>query len=201
MAIPINNVSFENLRTEFNGSNPVSLSQYYSATGGMVPSPPPPGKEQTGPIPTSGNPISLGNFRGVAKLSNLRIIPPAQVDMVDHGNGPFAYEPIFRASSGKSATNIMFILTAAGGLPEVDPTATYSWSFALKPGYTSYYNQTKLCEPNFFASNPLSQPPKPDNSVKGFFIGAANSGLSVYTVTLTDGYTTTTLDLGFDAWW
>ena len=201
MAIPINNVSFEDLRTEFNASKPISLSQYYSSVGGMVPYPPPPGKEQTGPIPTYGNPISLGNFRGVTKLSDLRIIPPAQVDMVDHANGPFTYEPIFLAAKGKSATNILFILTAAGGLPEVDPTATYSWSWELVPGYTSYYSQTGIYEPNYFTNTTLAQSPTPNNSVKGFFIGAANSGLSVYRVTLTDGYTTTSLDLGFDAWW
>lgn len=203
MTIPVNNVSLIGLKNEF--KSPVfhfniSLSDYYAGRG-LVPFPPPPGKEQTGPIPTYGNPISLGNFRGVTNLSNVSIIPPAQVDMVDHNNGPFTYAPIFYASKSNAATNLLFILTAAGGLPEVDPTATYSWSWALVPGYTSYYPQTGIYEPNYFTNTTLAQQPKPNNSVKGFFIGAANSGLSVYRVTLTDGYTTTSLDLGFDAYW
>lgn len=204
MTIPIHNVSLADIKKEFVSylaNYNLSFAHYY-AGGSMVPFPPPPGKEQTGPIPSKfGSPISFGNFRGVTNLSKVRIIPPATIDMVDHGNGPFTYAPIFYATKGDAATNVLFILTAAGGLPEVDPTAKYSWSWELAPGHTNRYPNTGIYEPNYYTGTTLAQQPKPNNSVKGFFIGAANSGLSVYRVTLTDGYTTTSLDLGFDAYW
>lgn len=52
MAVPTGAASLSDIQTEFGGSNPISLSEYY----GLVSSP--------SGIPTSGNPISIDDFRG-----------------------------------------------------------------------------------------------------------------------------------------
>lgn len=198
MTVPVNNVSLLDLQNEFGGSGVISLSEYY-AGGAYVSNPPPTSAYQTAPIPTSG-PISLGCFRGVTKITPVTITPGSQVDMVDHSNGPYVYRPIFTAGGGEHATNILFLLTAAGGRPAQN-VGNYVWSWQLKAGYTNYYSSTGIYEPNYFTGSEVTATPQANQSVKAFFIGAANSGLSVYTVTVTDGVTSASIDLGLDAWW
>ena len=61
MALPTTSLSFSALQTEFGGSNPISLSEYYRG-GSYVPS----GTTSSyGTIPTSGA-INLGVFRGTS---------------------------------------------------------------------------------------------------------------------------------------
>jgi hypothetical protein len=62
MAIPSTNTKFSEIQTEFGGSNPIQLSEYY-AGGPLVPAGTP---APNGPIPASGQ-ISVGQFRGSAK--------------------------------------------------------------------------------------------------------------------------------------
>lgn len=52
MSVPSGTASLSDIQTEFGGSNPISLSEYY----GLVSSP--------SGIPTSGNPLSIDAFRG-----------------------------------------------------------------------------------------------------------------------------------------
>ena len=59
MAVPSTNTKFTGIQTEFGGSNPIELSEYYSG-GPLVPSGTP---APNGPIPSSGQ-ISVGQFRG-----------------------------------------------------------------------------------------------------------------------------------------
>jgi hypothetical protein len=65
MAIPSSGpVTFTDIQTEFGGSNPIGLSEYY-AGGGLVP----PGTSGTnGPVPSSGA-ISVANFYGTTAAS------------------------------------------------------------------------------------------------------------------------------------
>jgi len=58
MPVPSTNVGLSDIQTEFGGSNPISLSEYYSG-GPLVPSGAP---APNGPIPASGQ-ISIGQFR------------------------------------------------------------------------------------------------------------------------------------------
>ena len=199
MTVPVNNVSLLDLQNEFGGDGIISLSEYY-AGGPYVSNPPPTSAYQTAPIPTNGT-ISLGCFRGVTKITPVVLTPPSQVDMVDHSNGPYAYRPIFTAGGGEPATNILFLLTASGGRPAQDAGAQYIWSWQLKPGYTNYYSSTGIYQPNHFTGSEITATPQANNSIKSFFIGAANSGFSVYIVTVTDGVTSASIELGFDAWW
>jgi hypothetical protein len=59
MAVPTGAASLSDIQTEFGGSNPISLSEYY----GLVSSP--------SGIPTSGNPISIDDFRGKENVYTL----------------------------------------------------------------------------------------------------------------------------------
>jgi hypothetical protein len=59
MAVPSTNTKLSDIQTEFGGSNPIQLSEYYSG-GPLVPSGAP---APNGPIPSSGQ-ISVGQFRG-----------------------------------------------------------------------------------------------------------------------------------------
>ena len=63
MAVPSTNVGLTDIQTEFGGSNPISLSEYYSG-GPLVPASAP---APNGPIPSSGQ-ISIGQFRGAASV-------------------------------------------------------------------------------------------------------------------------------------
>lgn len=58
MPVPSTNVGMSDIQTEFGGSNPISLSEYYSG-GPLVPSGAP---APNGPIPSSGQ-IAIGQFR------------------------------------------------------------------------------------------------------------------------------------------
>jgi len=62
MAVPTTNTSLGGIQTEFGGSPPISISEYYSG-GPLVPASAP---APNGPIPASGQ-ISIGQFRGAVK--------------------------------------------------------------------------------------------------------------------------------------
>lgn len=76
MAVPSTNVGLSDIQTEFGGSNPISMSEYYSG-GANVPA----GVvAPNGPIPSSGQ-ISVGQFRGA-------FVPtPYSVDYLVIGGG------------------------------------------------------------------------------------------------------------------
>src|SRR5210317_1237929 len=63
MAVPSTNVGLSDIQTEFGGSNPISLSEYYSGGANVPASTPAP----NGPIPSSGQ-ISIGQFRAAAAI-------------------------------------------------------------------------------------------------------------------------------------
>jgi len=63
MAVPSTNVGLTDIQTEFGGSNPISLSEYYSGGPFVSPATPAP----NGPIPSSGQ-ISIGQFRGASAV-------------------------------------------------------------------------------------------------------------------------------------
>jgi len=66
MAVPITNVGMDSIQTEFGGTNPISMDEYY-AGGANVPS----GTQSPvdpSPVPTSGA-ITIGEFRGCSKVT------------------------------------------------------------------------------------------------------------------------------------
>lgn len=108
MALPPSGpLSLADIQTEFGGSNPISLSEYY-AGGAYVPA----GTSGTnGPVPTSGT-ISISNFYGTSN------IPPLSVTALDvEGNG-FGFSPAGTVSSSTSPNT-----TPSGGTAPY----TYSW--------------------------------------------------------------------------
>lgn len=64
MPTPTSNISLGDLQSEMGGSNPISMSEYYSG-GGIIPSNEP---GEGGTIPSSGQ-IKLGTFRNIAGSS------------------------------------------------------------------------------------------------------------------------------------
>jgi hypothetical protein len=81
MALPTTSLSFSALQTEYGGSNPISLSEYYLG-GSNVPA------GQTsgfGTIPTSGA-ISVGVFRGTTKVSPVGLTTSLTDGSVQDGN-------------------------------------------------------------------------------------------------------------------
>lgn len=67
MTLPTTSLSFSALQTEYGGSNPISLSEYYlGGTAGV-----PPGQTSSyGTIPSSGQ-INVGVFRGTTKQADV----------------------------------------------------------------------------------------------------------------------------------
>jgi len=196
MTIPVINISFDDIRNEFGGPTPMSLSQYYSG-GVLVSNPPPSSASQTGPIPTSGA-ISFGNFKGVKKPSPVLIVPPAQMDMYGHSNGPwnFAY------SGSYNATNLHFIFTATGGMPQDNSSAVYTWSWAVKNNaYNPYTIQIK--QPQESTGSEVLPIPQnqPNNSIVDFIVSGDASQYCTYLITVTDGISSNTLELTVSLHW
>lgn len=205
MTIPINNISFKDLENEF-GSNyvwggfPISLSSYYAGGGtGLVTNPAPKSGAQIGIIPTSGQ-ISLGNFRGVTKFSTINITPPAQMDMYGHANGPFN----FQYSGSYSATNLHFILTATGGRPEQESSASYTWSVDTVGNVSTPYTYG-IVQPQQFAyqgSELVIPQNTPNNSIMDFYVTGDSSGnLSKFQVSVSDGIYSRTIIIEVGLYW
>lgn len=196
MTIPTTDVKISHLQAEFGGTNPISLSEYY-AGGAYVSNPPPKSIYQTAPIPTSGT-ISLGCFKGVRKISPVSIVPPTMVDMYGHGNGP---DP-FVSPGSFNYTNIHYILTALGGAPEQDSSSIYLWSWTLKPGSPDYYT-ANLADPQDSSGSELIIPPnQPNKSVKDFYVSGNYGGhISTYVISVTDGITSASIEIGVGLHW
>lgn len=195
MTTPINNISFQDIRTEFGGPTPVYMSAYY-AGGVLVSNPAPTSGSQTGIVPTSG-PISLGNFRGVTKFTPITITPPAKTDMYGHTNGPFDYQ----ASGTYNATNIHFILKASGGRPSQDSSAVYTWTLDVLDGG---HWESGIVQPQTFAAQGSEVPiPQntPNNSIMDFYARGDGGGIKRYVINVSDGASTTSLQIGVGFYW
>lgn len=80
MTIPTSNVSFSKLQSEFGGSNPISLSEFYR-NGSAVDS-----DDYAPNVPTSGT-ISLSQFRGSYNYGSVAPPPPVDPDPCGGGGG------------------------------------------------------------------------------------------------------------------
>lgn len=195
MTIPTDNINISHLQAEFGGANPISLSEYY-AGGAYVSNPPPKSIYQTAPIPTSGT-ISLGCFKGVKKSTPVVITPPAQVDMYGNAQGPFNYA----ATAAYNATNIHYILTASGGVPEQNTLASYTWYWTLKAGSSNYYNPV-IADPQDNSGSELVIPQNQVNhSIKDFYVTGNQSKYATYIVTVTDGVSSASIEISVSLYW
>ena len=223
MTTPTNTISLLDVRTEFGGGTPISLSQYY-AGGGIILSTPPTSAFQTGPIPSSG-PISLGAFRGLNAISPVALSYASQVDMYDHPNGPWNTSDFISPSSfGANATNLHFILTANGGAPATNPAASYNWWLdVLSTNYYSAVIQNPQTQKIYYPPAPeygypdakyvdnISTPLIYDlpydtvpvnRSVQDFVVSGDNaSRITWYRVNVSDGITTANITFGVGMWW
>src|SRR6185312_7808514 len=136
-------LTFSNLQTEFGGSNPISLSEYYAGAG-RVPS----GTSgDSGAIPSSGT-ISISKFYG------------------SHNYGPFTASQSGFISSGSSITGPGHSITQGfsltGTLPKSGgPTSgsfNYFWSVVSGAGDIVCSNPN-IESPNFTGSISVPQQP------------------------------------------
>jgi hypothetical protein len=92
MALPTSGpLSLSDIQTEFGGTNPISLSEYY-AGGGLVPA----GTSGTnGPVPSSGT-ISISNFYGTTNV----VISISNQNIADGTGGARSATAGYRLTSG-----------------------------------------------------------------------------------------------------
>jgi hypothetical protein len=98
--VPLITVTFKNIQDVFGGSDPISLSEYYTdSTSGLTT-----GVEG---IPALNNPISLSMFRGKSKFS-LPILPSSIVSNVTGNTSDYALSGVLgfnlRRSNLKSSS-------------------------------------------------------------------------------------------------
>ena len=139
MSIPSSGqIKFSDLQTEFGGSNPIGLSEYYAGAGYVAP-----GTTGTsGSIPSSGNPLNIGKFFGSAAAGVLwgsRFLKAgasnAQVDnpTVRYLNGRF-----FALGSTGNPTSIIYstdstatswLTTSVGNGTYFGPAGAATWAY------------------------------------------------------------------------
>ena len=113
MAVPSTNTSMADIQTEFGGSNPISLSEYYSG-GPLVPAGAP---APNGPIPSSGQ-ISIGQFRGSENITFLSASGGTETTSGDYkihtftGPGTFTVNSVGNQPTGDK---VDYLVLAGGG--------------------------------------------------------------------------------------
>ena len=113
MAVPTTNTKLSGIQTEFGGSNPIEISEYYSG-GPLVPAGSP---APNGPIPSSGQ-ITMGDFRGATSATFLAASGGSVATVGDYkihtftGGGPFNVTAVGNAGGSNS---VDYLVIAGGG--------------------------------------------------------------------------------------
>jgi hypothetical protein len=111
MTVPATNVGLSSIQTEFGGTNPISLSEYYlGGPAGVNPATPAP----NGPIPSSGQ-ISIGQFRGAAKIVFTVATGGTVTTDGDYKIHRFNSGGTFTVSTVGTDAQATYILAAGGG--------------------------------------------------------------------------------------
>tara|TARA_R110002153_G_scaffold169521_1_gene322384 strand:- start:2927 stop:4009 length:1083 start_codon:yes stop_codon:yes gene_type:complete len=116
MTVPSTNTKLTDIQTEFGGSNPINLSEYYSG-GPLVPAGTP---APNGPIPSSGT-ITVGDFRGsqlVTFISATGGTVSTSGDYKIHtftGPGTFSVSSVGNQPTGAKVDYMVLAGGAAGG--------------------------------------------------------------------------------------
>ena len=116
MAVPSNNVGFSSIQTEFGGSNPIAISEYYSG-GPLVPSGAP---APNGPIPSSGQ-IAVGQFRAAVSATFMAASGGSVSTSGDYkihtftGPGNFSVSSVGNAAGSDSFDYL--VVAGGGGAP------------------------------------------------------------------------------------
>ena len=117
MAVPSTNTNLTGIQTEFGGSNPIQLSEYYSG-GPLVPSGAP---APNGPIPGSGQ-ISIGQFRGSENITFMSATGGTITESGDFkihqftGPGTFTVNAVANVPANQEISYLVIAGGAGGGL-------------------------------------------------------------------------------------
>ena len=112
MAVP-SNPKLSDIQTEFGGSNPIELTEYYSG-GPLVPAGSP---APNGPIPSSGQ-IAMGQFRGAVNAAFVTATGGTITTSGDYkihaftGPGTFS---VSDAGNPAGSTTVEYLIVAGGG--------------------------------------------------------------------------------------
>lgn len=148
-----------------------------------------------------------------------------EVDQYDHPNGPYPWTRFLTntGAANVNSLNIHFILTAANGLPAIRPGSVYTWSFTKFLSATAYGEELVPADKyayktvNDYDSEtgeligthleqqgdvPLPNPLAPaDQSVRDFVVSGNQNKINGYTITVTDGITSASIDLYVGLHW
>lgn len=131
MALPSSGpLSLSDIQTEFGGSNPISLSEYY-AGGTYVP----PGTTGTnGAVPSSGA-ISINSFYGTSAATALSInISPGDMYTSRSGSGPVTSGTDTASGSGGSGGYTYVWSYQSGDLYTISSATTAATTFSTSVG-------------------------------------------------------------------
>lgn len=124
-------ISLSDLQTEFGGSNPISMSEYYRG-GSYVPNL----SASNASIPTSGS-ISLGDFYGARKYSDTPLVPDSWtgsatgMTFVEYSSNTTWSKP---ASVANDQWVIVYAIGGGGATSEYDAGASGSDKYSLGGG-------------------------------------------------------------------
>lgn len=180
MPVPNTNTSLSDIQTEFGGSNPIELSEYYS-NGPLVPSAAP---APNGPIPTSGQ-ISIGQFRGSENLSFIQATGGTVTTCGDFkihtftGGGTFCVSAV---GTNPACNVVDYMVVAGGGSGGADP------SFGAGGG-AGGFRESPGSKGGSYSTSPLAGGSQIPVSVQGYpvSVGGAGSNSSFATITSARG--------------
>ena len=136
-------ISASSIQTEFDGSNPISLSEYYSGSG-LVPS----GTANATSvlIPPSGNPLRFSNFSGAQKIVSVSISLTVGEQLDPYGTGPVGYSSLSPAYGSVSSTSLIGGRTLLSIYDQYSKYTLFSVEFAVSGNQTgswwSYWQYT-----------------------------------------------------------
>ena len=131
MAVPTTNTKLTGIQTEFGGSNPISISEYYSG-GPLVPSASP---APNGPIPSSGA-ITVGDFRGATKARFISASGGTGTSIAYGASASFAAAGTGLAVA-ESAGAITYTITPNTVIEAVDTATTINITSSWVENFTS----------------------------------------------------------------
>lgn len=167
-------ISLDNIQTEFGGSNPASLSEYY-AGGTYVPA----GTTGTnGAVPSSGA-ISLSNFYGTSAYSGVWIL------VQSFSSGQYDYDMAYSIEPFTNATSDVWMCGTAGSLGSFMQKLTKEGTIAWPMAYI--YDMAGRCVSVRSASEVTMSGNRPNNSLAVDLIKVDSVGSPVWGLRLQIG--------------
>jgi len=145
MPVPTTNTNLTGIQTEFGGSNPIAISEYYAGGANVPASSPAP----NGPIPGSGQ-IAIGQFRGAENIFYTTATGGTETTSGDYKIHTFTSGGTFgvtQVGNGPGGNTVNYLIVAGGG----NSGSNAEGSGAGAGGYREF-----SCQPLSVTSYPIS---------------------------------------------